>query len=188
MKLGVMCSGNGTNFVNIVTNPICKEHEVVLMIHNKKKCGAAKRAEKCSIPHCYVNHKEEDNMIKLFEAWGVDLIILAGYMRVLKNPSDFPCPIINVHPSLLPKYKGLNVVERAMEAGDEVTGCTVHYVNEELDGGEIILQGEVPILPEDDVKSLTKAIQRMEYAILPAAIQQLKEKNDITRRQVYAYG
>ena len=61
-------------------------------------------------------------------------------------------------------------------------------MNEELDGGEIILQGEVPILPEDDVKSLTKAIQRMEYAILPAAIQQLKEKNDITRRQVYAYG
>ena len=109
-------------------------------------------------------------------------------MRVLKNPSKFPCPIINVHPSLLPKYKGLNVVERAMEAGDKVTGCTVHYVNEELDGGEIILQGEVPILPEDDVKSLTKAIQRMEYAILPAAIQQLKEKNDITRRQVYAYG
>ena len=127
-------------------------------------------------------------MIEMFKVWNVDLIILAGYMRVLKNPSAFPCPIINVHPSLLPKYKGLNVVERAMEAGDKVTGCTVHYVNEELDGGEIILQGEVPILPEDDVKSLTKAIQRMEYAILPAAIQQLKEKNDITRRQVYAYG
>ena len=176
MKLGVMCSGNGTNFENIVTNPICKEHEVVLMIHNKKKCGAAKRAEKWGIPHCYVNHKEEDNMIKLFEAWGVDLIILAGNMRVLKKPSAFPCPIINVHPSLLPKYKGLNVVERAMEAGDKVTGCTVHYVNEELDGGEIILQGEVPILPDDDIESLTKAIQRMEYAILPQAIQDVKYK------------
>ena len=188
MKLGVMCSGNGTNFENIVTNPICKEHEVVLMIHNTKQCGAVKRAAKWGIPHVRIPHKEEDRMIEMFKVWNVDLIILAGYMRVLKNPSDFPCPIINVHPSLLPKYKGLNVVERAMEAGDEVTGCTVHYVNEELDGGEIILQGEVPILPEDDVKSLTKAIQRMEYAILPAAIQQLKEKNDITRRQVYAYG
>ena len=176
MKLGVMCSGNGTNFENIVTNPICKEHEVVLMIHNKKKCGAAKRAEKWGIPHCYVNHKEEDNMIKLFEAWGVDLIILAGYMRVLKKPSAFTCPIINVHPSLLPKYKGLNVVQRAMEAGEEKTGCTVHYVNEELDGGEIILQGEVPILPDDDIESLTKAIQRMEYAILPQAIQDVKYK------------
>ena len=94
-------------------------------------------------------------------------------MRVLKNPSAFPCPIINVHPSFLPKYKGLNVVERAMEAGEKVTGCTVHYVNEELDGGEIIMQGEVPILPDDDVESLTKAIQRKEYAILPAAIDSL---------------
>ena len=188
MRLGIMCSGNGTNFENIVTNPICKEHEVVLMIHNTKQCGAVKRAAKWGIPHVRIPHKEEDKMIEMFKVWGVDLIILAGYMRVLKNPSAFPCPIINVHPSLLPKYKGLNVVERAMEAGDKVTGCTVHYVNEELDGGEIILQGEVPILPEDDVKSLTKAIQRMEYAILPAAIQQLKEKNDITRGQVYAYG
>ena len=188
MRLGIMCSGNGTNFENIVTNPICKEHEVVLMIHNTKQCGAVKRAAKWGIPHVRIPHKEEDRMIEMFKVWNVDLIILAGYMRVLKNPSEFPCPIINVHPSLLPKYKGLNVVERAMEAGDKVTGCTVHYVNEELDGGDIILQGEVPILPEDDVKSLTKAIQRMEYAILPAAIQQLKEKNDITRRQVYAYG
>ena len=188
MRLGIMCSGNGTNFENIVTNPICKEHEVVLMIHNTKQCGAVKRAAKWGIPHVRIPHKEEDRMIEMFKVWNVDLIILAGYMRVLKNPSAFPCPIINVHPSLLPKYKGLNVVERAMEAGDKVTGCTVHYVNEELDGCEIILQGEVPILPEDDVKSLTKAIQRMEYAILPAAIQQLKEKNDITRRQVYAYG
>jgi folate-dependent phosphoribosylglycinamide formyltransferase PurN len=93
---------------------------------------------------------------------------------VIKNPAAFPAPIINVHPSLLPKYKGLNVVERAMEAGDEETGCTVHYVNEELDGGEIILQGKVPILPEDTVESLTKAIQRMEYGILPAAIEHVK--------------
>jgi len=173
MRLGVMCSGNGTNFENIITNPICNKHEVVLMLHNKKKCGAAKRAEKWGIPHCYVNHKDEDQMIKLFEAWKVDLIVLAGYMRVIKNPSAFPCPIINVHPSLLPKYKGLHAVEQAMEAGEEVTGCTVHYVNEELDGGEIIKQGEVPIMPDDTVESLTKAIQRMEYAILPVAIETL---------------
>jgi formyltetrahydrofolate-dependent phosphoribosylglycinamide formyltransferase len=143
------------------------------MIHNKKKCGAAKRAEKFGINHCYVSHKDEDQMVKLFEAWNVDLIILAGYMRVLKNPSAFPCPIINVHPSLLPKYKGLHAVEQAMESGDKVTGCTVHYVNEELDGGEIIMQGEVPILPDDDIQSLTKAIQRIEYAILPEVINKL---------------
>ena len=174
MRLGVMCSGNGTNFQNILTNPLCNKNEVVIMIYNKKKCGAKKRAAKFGVPHCYVDAKDEDKMIELFKVWRVDLIILAGYMRVIKNPAAFPAPIINVHPSLLPKYKGLNVVERAMEAGDEETGCTVHYVNEELDGGEIILQGKVPILPEDTVESLTKAIQRMDYGILPAAIEHVK--------------
>ena len=165
-----MCSGNGTNFENIVTNPICNKHEVVLMIHNTKQCGAVKRAAKYGIPHVRVPHKDEDKMIELFKAWRVDLIILAGYMRVIKNPSKFPAPMINVHPSLLPKYKGLNVVERAMEAGETVTGCTVHYVTEELDGGTIIAQQEVPILPDDTVESLTKAIQRMEYGLLPSVI------------------
>ena len=174
MRLGIMCSGNGTNFENIVTNPLCNKHEVVLMIHNTKKCGAVARAAKFGIPHVRIPHKDEERMIEMFKVWRVDLIVLAGYMRVLKNPSAFPCPIINVHPSLLPKYKGLNVIKRAMDAGETVTGCTVHYVNEELDGGEIIIQEEVPILPDDDVESLTKAIQRKEYAILPAAIDSLK--------------
>ena len=173
MRLGIMCSGNGTNFENIITNPLCRKHEVVLMIHNTKKCGAAKRAAKFGIPHCRIPHKDEYKMIQLFEVYQVDLIILAGYMRVIKNPSAFPAPMINVHPSLLPKYKGLHAVEQAINAGETVTGCTVHYVNEDLDGGEIIMQGEVPILPDDDIQSLTKAIQRKEYAILPAAIDSL---------------
>ena len=170
MRLGIMSSGHGTNFENIVTNPVCNKHEVVLMIHNTKQCGAITRAEKFGIPHVRVPHKDEDRMIELFKAWRVDLINLAGYMRVIKNPAAFPAPMINVHPSLLPKYKGLNVVERAMEAGETVTGCTVHYVTEELDGGTIIAQQEVPILPDDTVESLTKAIQRMEYGLLPSVI------------------
>ena len=169
-----MCSGNGTNFENILRT--CNQDEVVLMIHNKEKCGAAKRAEKFGIPHCYVHHKDENSMITLLDVYKVDLIILAGYMRVIKDPDAFPAPIINVHPSLLPKYKGLHAVEQAMEAGEEFTGCTVHYVNEELDGGEIIMQGRVPILPDDDIKSLTKAIQRREYALLPEAIQHVKHQ------------
>ena len=169
-RLGVMCSGNGTNFQNIVTNQISNNHEVVLMIHNTKKCGAVKRANKYGIPNVRVPHKNEDEMVKLFEAYNVDLIILAGYMRVLKNPSAFPCPIINVHPSLLPKYKGLHAVEQAMESGDKMTGCTVHYVNEELDGGEIIKQASVPIFETDTVEELTKRIQREEYRILPEVI------------------
>ena len=175
MRLGVMCSGNGTNFENIITNPICKEHEVVVMIHNKKKCGAAKRAEKWGIPHCYISHKDEDQMIKLFEAWRVDLIVLAGYMRVLPPEfiEAFPNKIINVHPSLLPKYKGLHAVEQALESGDTETGCTVHYVNEELDGGDIIDQSRVPICKDDTIETLTHRIQRAEYRLLPLVINEL---------------
>ena len=174
MRLGIMCSGNGTNFENIVRT--CSRDEVVIMIHNKKDCGALKRAAKFGIPHCYVNAKDEEQMIELFKAWNVDLIVLAGYMRIIKNPSAFPVPIINVHPSLLPKYKGLHAVEQAINNKEEFTGCSVHYVNEELDGGEVIMQSEVPILPEDTIKSLTKAIQRKEYAILPAAIEHVKQQ------------
>ena len=180
MRLGIMCSGNGTNFENILRT--CWHDEVVLMIHNKKKCGAVKRAAKFGINHCYVNAKEEEQMIKLFETWRVDLIVLAGYMRIIKNPAAFPAPIINVHPSLLPKYKGLHAVEQAMQSGDKETGCTVHYVNEELDGGEIIMQAEVDIMPHDTVKTLTKAIQRKEYAILPAAIEHVKQRQPITSK------
>ena len=176
MRLGIMCSGNGTNFENIVRT--CKRDEVVVMVHNKKKCGASKRADKLGIPHTQISSKREDLIIQIMQAWKVDLIVLAGWMRIVTPEliNAFPNRIINLHPSLLPKYKGLHAIEQALDSGDDVSGCTVHYVNEELDGGEIILQGKVPILPEDDIVSLTKAIQRQEYAILPTAIEHVKHQ------------
>ncbi len=176
MRLGVMCSGNGTNFENIVRT--CRQDEVVVMIHNKKKCGAAKRAEKLGIPHTHISSKQEDLIIDVMKAWKVDLIVLAGWMRIVtpKLINAFPNKIINLHPSLLPKYKGLHAIERALDSNDKMTGVSVHYVNEELDGGEIILQSEVPILPDDDLESLTKAIQRREYYLLPRAIEHVKHK------------
>ncbi len=179
MRLGIMCSGNGTNFENIVRT--CREDEVVVMVHNKKKCGAAKRAEKLGIPHTQVSSKQEDLIIDIMRAWRVDLIVLAGWMRIISPTliNAYPNQIINLHPSLLPKYKGLHAIEKAFESGDELTGVSVHYVNEELDGGEIILQEEVPILPNDDVESLTKAIQRKEYYLLPKAIQYVKQGQPI---------
>ena len=174
MRIGVMCSGNGTNFENIVRT--CNKDEVVIMIHNKEKCGAAKRATKLGIPHTHIKSKREDLIIDVMKAWKVDLVVLAGWMRIVspKLINEFPNRIINLHPSLLPKYKGLHAVEQALENGDSVTGVTVHYVNEELDGGKIILQEEVPILPNDDIQSLTKAIQRKEYYLLPKAIEHIK--------------
>ena len=172
MKIAVLCSGSGSNFENILRT--VTKHEVVLMIHNTEKCGAVKRAAKFGVPHIHIPHKNEDLMIMTINAFRVDLIVLAGYMRILspKFVQSFD-KIINVHPSLLPKFKGADAIEQALKSGDTVTGCTVHYVNEQLDSGEIIVQSEVPILPTDDVKSLTKAIQRVEYGLLPLAINQI---------------
>ena len=168
-----MCSGNGTNFENIVRS--CKDHEVVLMLYNSKGCGAKKRATKLGIPSAYFDNSEEDKMISELNWARVDYIILAGWMRILTEGfvNQFHNRIINVHPSLLPKYKGLHAVEQAMESGDKETGCTVHYVNEELDGGKIIKQAKVPIFENDTVRELTKRIQREEYRILPEVINKL---------------
>ena len=168
MRLGIMCSGEGSNFENIVHS--CPKHEVVLMVYNKKKCKAKKRADRLNINACY--SKDEDEIIALFNAYQVDMIVMAGWMRLVSKKfcDEFSGRIINLHPSLLPKYKGLHAVEQAFKSGDEVTGCTVHFVTEELDSGTIIKQQDVPILPGDTVESLTRAIQQAEHQLLPLVI------------------
>ena len=168
MRLGVMCSGEGTNFENIVHS--CPKHDVVLMVYNKKKCKAKRRADRLDISSCY--SKDEDEIIALFNAYNVDLIVMAGWMRIVskKFVDAFPGKIINLHPSLLPKYKGLHAVEQALKAGEDETGCSVHFVTEELDSGAIIKQQTVPILPGDTVDSVTRAIQQAEHYLLPLVI------------------
>ena len=165
-----MCSGEGTNFENIVHS--CPDHEVVLMVYNKKKCGAKRRADLLGINSIRISSKREDDIIAIFGAYNVDLIVMAGWMRVVSKKfcEAFSGRIINLHPSLLPKYKGLNAVERAIEAGESETGCSVHFVTEELDSGAIIKQQEVPILPGDTVESVTRAVQQAEHYLLPLVI------------------
>ena len=171
MRLGIMCSGNGSNFENIVHS--CPDHDVVIMVYNKKKAKAKKRADRLDINSCY--SKDEDEIIALFEAYNVDLVVMAGWMRVVykKFCDAFAGRLINLHPSLLPKYKGLHAVEQALKSGDDETGCTVHWVTEELDSGGIIKQQTVPILPGDTAESLQRAIQQAEHNLLPLVINAL---------------
>ena len=168
MRIGVMCSGNGSNFENIVHS--CPDHEVVLMVYNKKKAKAKKRADRLDIKSCYT--KDEDEIIALFNAYDVDLIVMAGWMRIVSKKfcDAFSGRIINLHPSLLPKYKGLNAIEQAMAAGETETGATVHFVNEQLDSGAIIKQQTVPIHPDDTPETLQRAIQQAEHYLLPLVI------------------
>jgi len=170
MRIGVMCSGEGTNFENIVHS--CPDHEVVLMVYNKKNCGAKKRADRLDIKSVRIASKNEDDIIKIFEAYQVDLVVMAGWMRVVSKKfcEAFAGQVINLHPSLLPKYKGLNAVEQALKSGDSETGCSVHFVTEHLDSGAVIKQQTVPILPGDTVESLQRAIQQAEHYLLPLVI------------------
>ncbi len=163
-----MCSGEGTNFENIVHS--CPKHDVVIMVYNKKKCKAKKRADRLDITSCY--SKDEDEIIALFHAYNVDMIVMAGWMKVVSKKfcDEFAGRIINLHPSLLPKYKGLHAIEQAMQAGETETGATVHFVNEHLDSGAIIKQQEVPILPGDTVESVQRAIQQAEHYLLPLVL------------------
>ena len=168
-----MCSGNGTNFENIVKS--CPEIDVVLMVYNKKDCGAVRRANSLGIPSCYIKSKDEDLIIRYFKGLDVDYIVLAGWMRILSSKfiQAFSDKIINIHPSLLPKYKGLDVIRRAMDNGDKVTGCTVHMVTEELDSGKILMQEEVDIFPHDTIESVTRSVHEAEHRILPEVLRNL---------------
>ena len=173
MRIGVMCSGEGTNFENIVHS--CPDHDVVLMVYNKKNCGAKKRSDRLDIKSVRIASKNEDDIIKIFEVYQVDLVVMAGWMRVVSKKfcEAFAGRLINLHPSLLPKYKGLNAVEQALQSGDNETGCSVHFVTEHLDSGAVIKQQTVPILPGDTVEALHRAIQQAEHNLLPLVINAL---------------
>ena len=175
MRLGVMCSGNGSNFENI--HHACPKHDIVIMVYNKKKAKAKKRADRLDIPSCY--SKDEDEIIALFNAYEVDMIVMAGWMRIVSKKfcDEFAGRIINLHPSLLPKYKGLHAVEQALKAGENETGCTVHFVNEKIDSGKIIIKKKVNIYNDDNVETLKKKVQSEEYKAYSTAIRKIYSLN-----------
>jgi phosphoribosylglycinamide formyltransferase 1 len=120
----------------------------------------------------------EEQLVEMLRNAGAELVVLAGFMRVLKEPmlSAFPRQIINIHPSLLPKFPGLEAWKQALEANEKWTGVTVHYVDAQVDHGEIILQREVPILPDDTAESLHARIQQVEHVVYPEALEKICRK------------
>jgi phosphoribosylglycinamide formyltransferase-1 len=128
----------------------------------------------------------EEQLVQLLRDAGVELVVLAGFMRVLHEPmlKAFPRRIINIHPSLLPKFPGLEAWKQALVAGETVTGCTVHYVDERIDHGQILAQREIRILPNDTVESLHARIQVLEHELYPAAIAEFCERYDKASQQV----
>ena len=186
IKLAVLVSGRGSNLQAIIDSIDREELDAHLsiVISNTKDAMALKRAEKHGIktifidPSTYLNSKEYDKALVLkLKEFSIDLICLAGYMRILGEEviQTFEKKIINIHPSLLPAFPGLNAQKQAINHGVKFSGCTVHFVDSGVDSGPIILQTVVPVYDNDDEKSLSKRILEQEHYLYPKAIKMIQE-------------
>ena len=189
VRLGILGSGKGSNFQAIVEKIARRElaAEIGLVLSDVADSGILKIARDNKVPARWVDpgryryrlapEVEEDVVRQLREAT-VDWVVLAGFMRIVKAPllTAFPRRIINIHPSLLPKYPGLEAWKQALAAGEAETGCTVHYVEAGIDTGEIIAQKKVPILTGDTPESLHARIQVAEHQLLPEVIAGLSDR------------
>ena len=184
LKLGIMASGNGSNF-EAVAQAIKDGQlnaQIQVLIYNNPGVKAAARAEKWGVPAVLLNHRDykrredlDTAIVETLRQYEVEWVIMAGWMRIVTPVliNAFPDRMINIHPSLLPSFKGVRAVEQALEAGVKIAGCTVHLVSLEVDSGSILLQAAVPILPDDTAETLHARIQVQEHRILPQALAQL---------------
>ena len=186
MKLGVLGSGKGSNFAAILRAIEAREldAEVALVVSDVPDAGILDLARAAGLPTLVLDEPRyrtrlspavEESLVDSLQSAAVDLVVLAGYMRVVKGPmlDAFPRRIINIHPSLLPAFRGIAAWEQALDAGVAVAGCTVHYVDAEIDSGEIIAQSEVPVLPGDTAATLHARIQEAEHRLYPRVIADL---------------
>ena len=186
LRLGILGSGKGSNCRAILESirSGTLSAEARLVISDVLDAPILEIAREFSVPNAYLPPGQfrtrlepnvEAQLIRMLRDAEVELVVLAGFMRVLKAPTleAFPRRIINIHPSLLPKFPGLEAWKQALEAKETVTGCTVHYVDDKIDHGDIIAQREVLILPNDTTESLHARIQVAEYELYPAVIAQL---------------
>ncbi len=186
-KIVVLISGNGSNLQAILDEADAARipGSVVAVISNKPNAFGLQRAENHGITNQVINHNDYESrdeydavLAKAIEEHQPDVVVLAGFMRILtaKFVEQFSGRLVNVHPSLLPKYQGLNTHQRALDAGDKEHGCSVHFVNEQLDGGPVILQAKVPVFEDDNAESLAERVHVQEHLIYPLVVKWLCEK------------
>lgn len=186
LRLVVLISGNGSNLQAIIDS-IENQNlpaQIVAVISNKSGAYGLERAKKAGIEQHVLSHQNYNRradfdiaLKKLIDSFQPDLIILAGFMRILSDEfvNHYLHKMMNVHPSLLPKYKGLNTHQRVLDAGDKEHGCSVHFVTPELDDGPVILQEKVKIEDNDTAETLANRIHKQEHIIYPEAIRLFAE-------------
>tara|TARA_B100000902_G_C26787055_1_gene657932 strand:- start:22 stop:606 length:585 start_codon:yes stop_codon:yes gene_type:complete len=181
INIAVFISGTGTNFKNLIKYSLTKNSKfrIKLVISNNLSAKGLNYAKKFKIKKKVINYKKvniaEKKILNLLKKNNIQIVCLAGFMKILTHKfiNSFKGKIINIHPSLLPKYKGLNTHQRALENKEKYSGCTVHYVNAKLDAGKIIIQKKVKILKNDNINRLSKRILKLEHLIYPKALEKV---------------
>ncbi|HEX5779819.1 MAG TPA: phosphoribosylglycinamide formyltransferase [Xanthobacteraceae bacterium] len=188
-RVGILISGRGSNMAALIEAARAPDYpaEVVVVISNEPDAAGLAFAATRGVPTAIVNHRDfasrdafADALDAKLRAAKVEIVCLAGFMRLLATPfvERWRGRMINIHPSLLPAFKGLNTHARALDAGAKTHGCTVHYVEPELDSGPVILQAEVPVLPGDDEATLAARVLKEEHRLYPAALRLVAEGRD----------
>jgi phosphoribosylglycinamide formyltransferase 1 len=184
LRLGVLASGSGSNF-GAIAQAIASQRlnaQVQMLIYNNPDAKVIARAQQWGTPAQLLNHRRfetrealDHKIVEIFQDCDVELVVMAGWMRVVTPVllQAFANRVINLHPSLLPSFKGIRAVEQALAVGVKITGCTVHWVVPEVDSGEIIMQAAVPVLAEDTPETLHARIQLQEHQIIVDAIAQI---------------
>ncbi|MFN5513693.1 MAG: phosphoribosylglycinamide formyltransferase [Cyanobacteriota bacterium] len=181
LSLGVLASGSGSNLSAIAQSirDGALNAQIQVLIYNQPGAGVKERAERLGIPAVLLNHRDYSSradldraIVETLRQSGADWVIMAGWMRIVTAVllDAYPRRVLNIHPSLLPSFRGVGAVEQALEAGVKVTGCTVHYAVPDVDSGPILAQAAVPILPGDTPESLHARVQRQEHQIFPLGI------------------
>ncbi|RYY76318.1 MAG: phosphoribosylglycinamide formyltransferase [Gammaproteobacteria bacterium] len=185
-RVVVLISGSGSNLQALIDGVTSKELpiDLVAVISNRPGVLGLERAAKANIPTEVLDHKTfahresfDHALMEKIDSYNPDLIVLAGFMRILTSEftQHYQGRMLNIHPSLLPKYQGLHTHQRAIDAGETHHGVTVHFVTAELDGGPAIVQASVPVLDGDDATTLAKRVQRQEHVIYPLAVKWFAE-------------
>ena len=184
VKIGILASGEGSNFQAIVDQTGDSPVQFAVVIYNNPAAPVRLRAENLGIPTVFLDHRQfatrealDQAILEVLGEYDVDLVVMAGWMRLVTSVlvDAYRGRMVNIHPSLLPSFRGIRAVEQALEYGVQVTGCSVHFVDLEVDSGPIIAQEAVPILADDSVETLSQRIHEAEHRIYPQVVRWLAE-------------